>query len=627
MSPASAQARPPERPEYRPVAPGARRAWHNATMTLRNVDRPIRIANCSGFYGDRVSAALEMVTGGDIDFLTGDWLAELTMLILAKGRAKNPTGGYATTFVTQMEQVMGLCLDKGIKVVTNAGGLNPAGCADAVQQVADRLGIPTRIAYVAGDDVLDRLGEFQAAGVDLANFDTGELFGDRSAMTANAYLGCWGAVEALERGADIVITGRTTDAAVVMAPAAWHFGWERNDWDALAGACVAGHVIECGTQATGGNYSFFQEVPGLERPGFPLAELHADGSSIITKHAGTGGMVSVGTVTAQLLYEIGSERYANPDVVCRFDTIEVEQLGPDSVKISGTKGEPAPPTLKVCVNFDGGFRNSMTFCLTGLDIEDKAALVERTFWGSFPDGPATFDRAVTKLVRSDHTDPATNEEGVATLTFSVKDADARKVGKSFSKMATEMALASYPGMFGRGGPAEARPYGVYWPTLIPSDLCHHEVVLGGDRTVVDNTPGGLAGERIHPSARVLPEAPFGPTVKAPLGRVVGARSGDKGGNANAGFWARTPEAYVWLENFLTVERLKSFFPEARAHRVERYDLPNILAINFVIHGLLEEGVASSTRDDGQAKGLGEYFRARIVDVPATLIEGGATAHG
>ncbi len=266
---------------------------------------PIRIANCSGFYGDRLAAAREMVDGGPIDVLTGDWLAELTMLILAKNRQRDPAAGYGRTFVTQLEQVMGDCLDRGIKVVSNAGGLSPRGCADAVAALAAKLGLDPVIAYVTGDDLVPRLPELRAAGVDFANLDTGEPLGDRAVITANAYLGGWGIADALARGADIVITGRVTDAALTVGPAAWWHGWRRDDWDALAGAVVAGHVIECGAQATGGNFAFFTEVPGLEHPGFPVAEVAADGSSVITKHPGQGGMVSVDTVTAQLLYEIG----------------------------------------------------------------------------------------------------------------------------------------------------------------------------------------------------------------------------------------------------------------------------------------------------------------------------------
>ncbi len=449
---------------------------------------PIRIANCSGFYGDRLSAAKEMVEGGPIDVLTGDWLAELTMLILARSRASRPNGGFARSFVQQMEQVMGTCLDRGIKVVTNAGGLDPAGCAEAVHEVASRLGLSPTIAYVSGDDLLPRLADLVAAGVDLAHLDTGAPIGDVSRfISANAYLGCWGIVEALTRGADIVVTGRVTDAAVVCGPAAWHHGWARDAWDQLAGAVVAGHVIECGAQATGGNYSFFTEVPGMQRVGFPWAEVAADGSSVIGKHDGTGGEVSIGTVTSQLLYEIGSPAYLGPDVTARFDTIELEQIGRDRVRITGTRGEPPPPTLKVAMNELGGFRNDLSVALVGLDIEAKAALVEDAFWAACPHRPEEFASVTTSLVRTDQPDPPTNEQAVAALRITVKDPDERKVGRAFSNAFIEIALASIPGFFGlRGGPSAGSPYGVYRPALVPAELVPQHVVVGDAHTVVES---------------------------------------------------------------------------------------------------------------------------------------------
>jgi hypothetical protein len=582
---------------------------------------PIRIANCSGFYGDRLSAAAEMVEGGPIDVLTGDWLAELTMLILARTQAKHPRGGYARSFVTQMEQVMGTCLDRGIKVVSNAGGLDPDSCAEAVAEVADRLGLAPQIAYVTGDDLLARLPELVAAGIDLAHLDTGEPIGDTSRfISANAYLGCWGIVEALRAGADIVVTGRVTDAAVVCGPAAWHHGWARDDWDALAGAVVAGHVIECGTQATGGNYSFFEEVPGLVRPGFPWAEVAADGSSVIGKHDGAGGQVSVGTVTSQLLYEIGSPAYLGPDVTARFDTIELAEVAPDRVRISGTKGEPPPSTLKVAMNELGGYRNDMAVALTGLDIDAKAKLVEEGFWAACPYGPDDFASVTTRLVRTDKPDPATNEEAVALWRLSVKDPDERKVGRAVSNAVIELALANIPGFFGvGGGPSGGRPYGVYRPAAVPAGLVpQHVVVLGGPQTVVDSVaPAGSV--QVTSAAGPSAPAPMGETVAAPLGRIVGARSGDKGGNANLGVFARSDEAWAWLDAFLTIERLQVLLPEAAELRVERHRLPALRSLNFVLVGLLQEGVAASTRQDGQAKSLGEWLRARVVEVPASLL--------
>ncbi len=578
---------------------------------------PIRVANCSGFYGDRVSAAREMVDGGPIDVLSGDWLAELTMLILAKGRARDPAAGYARTFVIQMEQVMGDCLDRGIKVVSNAGGLSPAECAAAVERVAAGLGLHPSIAYVEGDNLVPRLDELRAAGVAFSHAETGEPLGDRPVMTANAYVGGWGIADALARGADIVITGRVTDAALVVGPAAWHHAWSIDDWDALAGAVVAGHVIECGAQATGGNYAFFTEVPGLQHPGFPIAEVAADGSSVITKHPRHGGQVSVGTVTAQLLYEIGGPQYHNPDVTARFDSIRLTQVGPDRVRIDGVRGDSPPPTSKMAINFEGGYRTTTTLFLTGLDIEAKAALVEQALWAEVD--RSSFASVDVQLLRTDQADPPTNEAAVAQLRITVKDADERKVGRAFSAKVTELGLSSYPGLFG-GGPAGSQSYGVYWPALVPADLVWQEVVVDGKRSVVDPvlppSPPVVASVTPVPVAK----APGGRVTKSPLGRVAGARSGDKGGNANLGVWARTDPGYAWLADKLTVARLQELLPETAPLEVRRYDLPNLRALNFVIVGLLGEGVASSTRLDGQAKSLGEYLRAKLVDIPVSLLE-------
>ncbi len=609
---------------------------------------PIRIANCSGFYGDRLSAAREMVEGGPIDVLTGDWLAELTMLVLAKNMLRDPATGYARTFVTQMEQVMGECADRGIKVVSNAGGLSPRRCAEAVRGVAGKLGLDPVIAYIEGDDLMPRLAELRGAGIDLANTDTGEQLGDRQVITANAYLGGWGIADALARGADIVITGRVTDAALVVGPAAWHHGWRRGDWDALAGAVVAGHVIECGAQATGGNFAFFTEVPGLEHPGFPIAEVAADGSSVITKHPGQGGMVSVDTVTAQLLYEIGGPAYLNPDVTARFDSIRLSADGPDRVRISGVRGDSPPATAKVALNYSGGWRSTLTLYLTGLDIEEKAALVERALWAGIPGGREAFESVDVTLLRTDKPDPASNAEAMAQLRITVKSADERTVGRAFSARVTELALANYPGMFGDGLTGGARAYGVYWPTAVPADLVPQEVCLGPDRAVVAPTvppdppevaevqvvAGGAAatdearagagagrGRARSAGAGRAERGGGGGTARAPLGRVAGARSGDKGGNANLGVWARSDAAYAWLAGFLTVPRLKELLPETAPLPVHRYELPNLRAINFVVAGLLGEGVAASTRLDPQAKSLGEWLRARVVDIPVDLLPG------
>src|SRR5579863_2506274 len=452
--------------------------------------RPVRIANCSGFYGDRFRAAREMLAG-PIDVLTGDYLAELTMLILWKARLKDAGLGYARTFYRQMEDVLGTCLERGVKVVANAGGVNPAGLADGLRRLADTLGINASVAHVEGDDILDRLPGLQAAGDPLAHLDTGRPLAEAGSdpVSANAYLGAFGIAEALAGGADVVVTGRVTDASLVVGPAVWRFGWSRTDWDRLAGAVVVGHVIECGTQTTGGNYAFFGEVPGLEHPGFPIAEIAEDGSAVITKHPGTGGLVSVGTVTAQLLYEIGAPLYANPDVVADFSTIGVEEQGPDRVRVSGVRGRPAPEKLKVSINLLGGYRNTMTFVLTGLDIEEKASLVRRTM-EELVDGAARFADYDVRLIRTDVPDAPSNEQASAQLRITVKDPDPEVVGRHFSNAATELALASYPGFYLTSPPGDATAYGVFWPTLVPRHAAQETVVHhDGRRRVVAPPPG------------------------------------------------------------------------------------------------------------------------------------------
>jgi hypothetical protein len=517
-----------------------------------------------------------------------------------------------------MEQVMGTCLDRGIKVVSNAGGLDPDSCAEAVAEVAARLGLSPRIAFVTGDDVLARLDDL---GAHLAHLETGEPILDGAGIiSANAYLGCWGIVEALSRGADIVITGRTTDAAVVCGPAAWHHGWRRDDWDALAGGVVAGHLIECGTQVTGGNYSFFDEVPGLEWPGFPWAEIAADGSAVIGKHDGSGGQVSIGTVTSQLLYEISGPRYLGPDVTARFDTVELEEVARDRVRVSGARGEPPPPTLKVAMNEIGGYRNEVAVALTGLDIEAKARLVEEAFWRACPVAREDFDSVSVTLSRTDHADPLSNDEAIALWRVCVKDGDEHKVGRAFSNAAIELALASVPGFFvPGGGPTEGRPYGVHRPATVPAHLVPQQVVVFGEGTTVveSSAPEGRTGA--PPVESPAGSFPTGPFARVPLGRVVGARSGDKGGNANLGVFARCDEAWAWLDWFLTVERVRELLPETTPLTIHRHRLPLVRALNFVIEGLLQEGVAASTRYDAQAKGLGEWLRARVVEVPARLL--------
>ncbi|MFJ3304581.1 acyclic terpene utilization AtuA family protein [Streptomyces sp. NPDC086549] len=555
----------------------------------------LRIGNASGFYGDRFDAMREMLTGGELDVLTGDYLAELTMLILGRDRLKDPAAGYARTFLRQLEDCLGLAHERSVKIVTNAGGLNPAGLADAVRKLADRLGIPVRVAHVEGDDL---------------------TAAHPGSLAAHAYLGGFGIAECLRAGADIVVTGRVTDAALVTGPAAAHFGWQPGEYDRLAGAVVAGHVLECGTQATGGNYAFFGEGD-VRRPGFPLAEIQADGSCVITKHHGTGGFVDVGTVTAQLLYETAGARYAGPDVTTRLDTVRLTQDGPDRVRIEGVRGEAPPPTLKVGLNRLGGFRNEVVFVLTGLDIEAKAALVREQMTDALAKSQPGEVR--WELVRTDRADADTEETASALLRLVVRDPDQGVVGRALSGAAIELALASYPGFHVLAPPGKGAPYGVFEDVYVPHGAVDHVAVLEDGRRVHVASPHDTAVLTDVPQPPLPDPLPPGPTRRAPLGLIAGARSGDKGGNANVGVWARTDEAWRWLAHELTVERFRQLIPESRPLPVVRHLLPDLRALNFVVEGILGEGVAAQHRFDPQAKALGEWLRSRHLDIPEVLL--------
>ncbi len=563
----------------------------------------LRIGNCSGFYGDRFLAMQEMLTGGELDVLTGDYLAELTMLILGRDRLKDPERGYARTFLKQLETSLALAKDRGVRIVVNAGGLNPAGLADAVRELSERVGIPAAVAHVEGDDVMAR-----------------RSWGE-GVLTANAYLGGGGIAACLRGGADVVVTGRVTDAALVSGSAAAHFGWADDDWDALAGAVVAGHVLECGAQATGGNYAFFaQEGIDLRRPGFPLAEIARDGTSVITKHPGTGGAVTVGTVTAQLLYETAGARYAGPDVTARLDSARLTEAAKDRVRIEGVRGEAPPPTLKVGLTRMGGWRNEVTFVLTGLDIEAKAALVQGQMEDALQQAGERGPAEVTwSLARTDHEDASVQEEASAMLRMVVRDPSPDAVGRAVSGAAIELALSGIPGFHVTAPPGKGSPYGVFEAAYEEAGKVPHIAVLpDGTR---EDVPAPRRTQELGPVEEPeLPgPLPAGPTRRMPLGTVAGARSGDKGGSANVGVWVRSDETWRWLVHALTVDELRRLLPEVRELPVERHVFPHLRAVNFVVEGLLGQGVASQARFDPQAKALGEWLRSRHMEIPEGLV--------
>jgi hypothetical protein len=583
----------------------------------------IKIANCSGYYGDKLSAAKEMVEGGPIDVLTGDYLAELTMAILFNQRMqRGEDKGYVGTFLKQVKEVAQSCKDKNIKIVTNAGGLNPSSMALEIEKILKELSIDLKVAYIDGDDLMPRITELNNEGELFNNIDKKIPLNESGCqtLTANAYLGAWGIKEALDKGADIVVCPRVTDAAVVIGPAAWKFGWNRTDYDSLAGALAAGHIIECGCQATGGNYSFFKEVPTFDNVGYPIAEIEKDGSFTITKHPGTGGLVSIGTVTAQLLYEISSPAYINPDVIGHFDTLRIEQEGKDRVYVSGCRGSTPPPTHKACINLAGGYRNGMDLVITGLDIEEKAKIFTDALFNSVG-GKEQFDDVSINLHRTNKENPNSNEEAMATLSISVKSMNPDLVGRIFSAKIIELSLANYPGFFSSGGGKKPGPVIVYWPALVDSKFINEYVHIDGETIeIIPTSQMGFEESFYQKNLVEIAPAPEGKTDKGPLGSYFGARSGDKGGCANLGVWAKTDLSYSFLYNFLTVEKLKELLPDLNNYEIDRYDLPNIKSLNFYIHGILEDGVSSNNKKDGQAKSLGEYLRAKIVDLPISIIK-------
>lgn len=585
--------------------------------------KPLRVGQFSAFYGDRDDGIRQLVES-DVHFLVGDYLAELTMLVLRKNQLRGRPG-YATTFLRQVKNELSSIAEKGIKVVTNAGGLDPAQCADDLREILLEQGLDLTVATVTGDNLLEDLPELQAGGEKFENLDTGEELevGRQEILTANAYLGAWPIVEALNQGADIVICSRVTDASVVMGPAMWHFGWKHDDWDQLAGALVAGHVIECGAQATGGQFSLFDAYDDLGLPGMPIATVESDGSCVISKAAGSGGIVSTDTVTAQLLYEIGSPLYENPDVLADFTTVRIEQVAHDQVRISGTQGSAPSDRLKVSLSHTGGYRNRAVVGLTGGRVQAKVDWLKREV-EKLVGPPASFDGFTWNLVGPAKTQDGFYDEMTAFVVISAKDKDQKKVSRNrFSAPITQIAVSNIPGYYLLTPPAAEQMYGVYWPTTVAKSHVHVSVRVGDDEpqpvswTAPTRTAVPVLSDKPHDEAVVDNEDDL---VQVPLHDIIGTRSGDKGGLANVGVWERYPGIFAWMRRTLTADEFVRLVPEAAGLEVSRFELPNLGALNFVVKGYLDEGVASCLRIDAQAKGLGEYLGSKTVSIPRSLLD-------
>ncbi|MFD4351150.1 acyclic terpene utilization AtuA family protein [Nocardia sp. NPDC058518] len=589
-------------------------------MTTDQHRAQLRIGAFSGFYGDCPDNMKTLLDNG-VDVLMGDYLAELTMLILRKAELRGGPG-YARTFVAQLEGNLQQIKDQGVKVVANAGGLAPEECAAAIRAVCREAGVDLTVAAVVGDNLRETL-DSDLGGAVLANMDTGEKLdlAQHEILTANAYLGAWPIVEALDAGADIVVCPRMTDASLVVGPAAWYFGWDREDWDKLASAVVVGHIIECGGQATGGMYGHFYEHEDLGHPGLPLADIAADGTSIISKSAPSGGVVTVDTIKAQLFYEVGSPKYHNPDVITDLATVRLADLGEDRVQVSGVRGSRPTTTTKLSLTYEGGYRNMMTIGVTGAHIPEKIAWLKRQIEGRVGT-PETFDGFRWSVIGPNKPIDGTYDEATALVILHVRDRDATKVGRTgFSDRIVQMCLASIPGHFMTTTPQNGRLFGVQWPCLIDKSLVSPVVRIDGRPDI--RVPW-LIGEDTEPVAPepggVTDLSRFGPTTPAVLGDIAITRSGDKGGKANVGIWVRTAEAYEWLTTYLTVERFVELVPEAAGLPIDRYRFDNLLGLNFVVTGFLEDGVSSCTRIDAQGKAIGEYLASHTVPIPREILQ-------
>ncbi|RRO19873.1 DUF1446 domain-containing protein [Saccharopolyspora rhizosphaerae] len=580
---------------------------------------PIRIAGFSGYLGDRRSALDEAMAGEPVDVLIGDYLAEFTLAMLAARHRSDPSRGYVEYFLEQLGPHLSAIAERGTRVVVNAGGFNPSGLAEATRRLIAEAGVGLRVAHVEGDNVLGRLDELQAGGHELASMDTGEPLANWGVrpVAANAYLGGWGIAAALGAGADVVVCGRVTDASLTTGPAAWWHDWERTDFDRLAAAVVAGHVIECGPHATGGNFSGFASIPGAAAPGFPIAEISADGTTTITKHSTDGGAVTVDTVTAQLVYEIQGPRYLNPDVTAHLDTVRLRQVGPDRVELSGTTGSPPPPTTKVALFAPIGHQIVTTLYATGLDIDDKVALVREQAASLLAGADAELDVCALGTAADD---PQRQWDATVQVRIMATAAEREPLQRLVSGIG-ELYLSSIPGFFTDTAARQAATPSTrvdYWPALVDVDVVEHVVVLD-DGTRLPVAPPPRTEHVVQPGHPEPDELEPARTRRVPLGRLAHARAGDKGGNSNVGLWVTDPAAWPWLRSALSAEELRRLMPEAKGLDIVRHEFPNLRAVHFVLRGLLGTGGSSNLRVDPIGKAVGEFLRARHVDVPVELL--------
>jgi hypothetical protein len=591
----------------------------------------VRIANASGYWGDDPEALHRQVTGGPLDYVTMDFLAEITMVILQRQRLRDPKAGYAYDFVEQLKTALPAIAERGVTVIVNAGGVNPTACAEAVEELCRSAGVELPIGLVTGDDLLPRLAELEAAGVRLDHMDGGRAYEEirGNVVAANVYLGARPVAEALRQGARIVITGRTTDAALILAPLAYEFDWAWQDWNKMAAGIAAGHILECGAQATGGNYTDWQRIPSMLDVGYPIAEVQADGSFVVTKHPGTGGAVNRRTVTEQLLYEIGDPRaYLTPDVTADFTSLQLTEDGPDRVRVSPARGTPPPATLKVSMVYKHGYRAVGTALISGPHAVAKGERLAEMIWhrvgADFADRRTDFIgfNACWGGAVAPETEP--NE---IVFRIGVADLDRARVER-FSKCVLGFALQGPPGLGIFGGRPDVQAAFGFWPALVPREMISGQVTIRQNgREEASEVPmrlgaAGTAGDgqiAIEPAGEEEERVRSSRTSRVRLGTIAYARSGDKGDHANIGVAARSATAYDYLRENLTANRVRAFYQDLVRGTVVRHELPNLEAFNFVLHNALGGGGTLSLRVDHQGKTLAQGLLTMELDVPEDVL--------
>ncbi len=596
----------------------------------------LRIGNASGYWGDDLTALRRQLEGGPLDVITMDFLAEITMSILQKQVERNPDTGYAVDFVTQLDDVMDLAMANDVTIISNAGGVRPLQCGEAILKVGEAKGLDPRVGVVAGDDLMDRIRSWHDDGVDMSNMDDGRPFGqviDR-VSSANAYFGSAPVVAALEAGAQFIVTGRVTDTGITLAPMIHHFGWAADDWDRLASGIIAGHILECGAQSTGGNFTDWRRVESFHRIGYPIVEVEADGSFVVTKHPGTGGLVDLATIREQLVYEMGDPgAYLTPDVVVDFGSIQLDDDGPDRVRVSGIRGAAPTDKLKVSMSYSDGFKASGGVIVSGPEARDKGEVFANILWSRLPE----FDAALTEYVGADSTwgplSPTT-ESSELLVRFGVRDQDRVKI-REFAKMVPATILSGPPGVGAFGGRPATQDVVAYWPCLIPRDLCRGQVtVMGGGERMERVVPfeGETGPGRVEPvvpettsdgpaDVRMRAQLPTfsGTTVTTKLLTLAHARSGDKGDTCNIGVIARHPAVYRWMVENLTADRVAGAFQGIAFGEVERFEVPNLDALNFLLHRSLGGGGTLSLHIDAQGKTYSHALLDMDVEVDQTLV--------